>query len=193
LPIFVDSPLAADATEVFRLHPECFDEETIELLEEDPDVFGQRLVQYVRTVEESKQLNARRDPCVIISASGMCENGRILHHLKHSIEDPRNTVAIIGYQAPDTVGRRLVEMRDEIRIHDRLWKRRAEIVVLNGFSCHADQDDFKTFLGPLAGQTQMVRLVHGEPDQAEALAGTLRGMGFADVAIPVRGESIHQT
>src|SRR5262249_41506515 len=178
LPIFVDSPLAADATEVFRLHPECFDDETARLLHEDPDLFGHGLVHYVRSVEESKQLNARRDPCVIISASGMCEAGRILHHLKHNIEDPRNTVLIIGYQAPDTLGRRLVEHQPEVRIHDRYWKLRAEVTVLSGFSSHADHNDFLAFLGPLAGQTKRIRLVHGEVDRAEALAQALRDQGF---------------
>lgn len=188
VPVYVDSPLAADATEVFRLHPECFDEETTLLLEDHPELFGGARVQYLRSAEESKHLNGRRDPCLIIAASGMCEAGRILHHLKHNIEDERNTILIIGYQAPDTLGRRLVERRPEVRIHDRLWKLRAEVVVLNGFSAHADRDDFLAFLGPLAEQTGRVRLVHGELDQAEALAGSLRGAGFRDVAIPQQGD-----
>jgi metallo-beta-lactamase family protein len=190
VPVFVDSPLAADATEVFRLHPDCFDEETFLLLEENPDLFGQRHVRYVRRVEESKALNARKDPCIIIAASGMCEAGRILHHLRNNIEDSRNTVLIIGYQAPDTLGRRLVEGRPEIRIHDHHWKLRAEVVVLNGFSSHADQKDFQAFLGPLAGQTKQACLVHGEMDQAEALALSLRDYGFAEVQIPERGASV---
>ncbi len=190
LPIFVDSPLAADATEVFRLHPDCFDEETLTLLEDHPDLFGKQLVRYTRSVEESKALNARTEPCVIIAASGMCEAGRILHHLKHNLEDPRSTVLIIGYQAPETLGRRLVEKRPEVRVHDRLYKRKAEVVVLNGFSSHADQKDFLDFLGPLAGQTKHVRLVHGEPDQADLLAAKLRERGFQDVMMPDRGESL---
>jgi metallo-beta-lactamase family protein len=190
LPVFVDSPLSADATEVFRLHPECFDEETAELLEKDPDLFGGRLVQYVRTVEESKRLNGLEGPCVIVSASGMCETGRILHHLKHNIEDARNTVLIIGYQAPETLGRRLVERQPEVKIYDRRYAVRAEVVVLNGFSSHADRDDFVTFFGPLAQSTPKVRLVHGEPDQAEALAATLRAQGFRDVAVAAPGETV---
>jgi metallo-beta-lactamase family protein len=190
LPIFVDSPLSADATEVFRLHPECFDEETAELLERDPDLFGGRLVHYVRTVEESKRLNGLEGPAVIISASGMCETGRILHHLKQHIEDPRCTVLIIGYQAPETLGRRLVEKRPEVKIHDRLYAVRAEVVVLNGFSSHADRDDFAAFFGPLAHATRKVRLVHGEPDQAEALAAALRAQGFPDVAVAAPGETV---
>jgi len=191
LPIFVDSPLASEATEVFRLHPECFDEETALLLEDDPDVFGEKRIRYVRAVEESKQLNDLRDPCIIIAASGMCEAGRILHHLKHNIEDERNAVLIVGYQAPETLGKRLVERRPEVRILDRYYKLRAEVVVMNGFSAHADRQDFLDYLGPLSGQARAVRLVHGEPEQSEALAEALRGRGFADVAIPDRGDSVH--
>jgi metallo-beta-lactamase family protein len=190
LPVYVDSPLAASATEVFRLHPECFDEETSRLLQDDPDLFGGRLVHYLRSVEESKQLNGRPGPCVIISSSGMCETGRILHHLTHTIEDRRNTILIIGFQAPDTLGRRLVEKRPEVRIHDRMWQVRAEVVVMSGFSGHADHNELLAALGPLAGQTRQVRLVHGEPDAAEALAQALRAQGFADVAVPDRGESV---
>ena len=97
---------------------------------------------------------------------------------------------IIGFQAPDTLGRRLVEKVPEVKIHDRFWKLRAEVVVMNGFSSHADQSDFDAFLGLLAGQTKHVRLVHGEPDRSEALAARLREKGFTDVAIPERGASI---
>jgi metallo-beta-lactamase family protein len=190
LPIFVDSPLAAEATEVYRLHPECFNEETAELLEDHPDLFGRRHVRYTLSVAESKQLNDFQKPCIIISASGMCESGRIVHHLKNNIDDPRNTVLTIGFQAPETLGRQLVEGAAEVRIHDRPYPVRAEVVAMNGFSSHADHNDFLTFLGPLAGRTQHVRLVHGEPPQAEALAQALRERGFADVAIPELGEKM---
>jgi metallo-beta-lactamase family protein len=190
VPIFVDSPLASEATEVFRLHPECFDSETAQLLSDDPDLFGQRLVHYTRSVDESKQLNGRKEPCIIIAASGMCETGRILHHLKHNIENPATTILIIGYQAPETVGYRLVHKQPEIRIHDTLWKLRAEVVVMNGFSSHADQGDFMDFLGPLAGQVRQVRLVHGEVDQSEALKKSLLEKGFKEVVIPDRGEKV---
>lgn len=190
LPIFVDSPLSANATEVFRLHPECFDDETALLLEDHPDVFGERLVHYLREVEESRQLNGRREPCIIIAASGMCEAGRILHHLKHNIEDPRNTVLIIGFQAPETLGRRLVERRPEVQIFDRRYQLRAEVVVMNGFSSHADHGDFMDYLTPLAGTTSRVRLVHGELDRATALGQALSGVAFRDVAIPERGSML---
>jgi metallo-beta-lactamase family protein len=190
LPIFVDSPLSAEATAVFRLHPECFDERTALLFEEDPDLFGGRRIRYVRTVEESKELNGRRDPCVIIASSGMCESGRILHHLKHNLEDARTTVLIIGYQAPDTLGRRLVEKQPEVRVLDQRLQLKAEVVVLDGFSSHADRDDLLALLGPLVGHTTMVRLVHGDPDQSEPLAQALRATGFADVAIPQPGDRV---
>jgi metallo-beta-lactamase family protein len=189
LPIFVDSPLASAATEVFRLHPECFDDETAVLLQDDPDLFGQKRVHYIQSVEESKRLNAVRHPCVIIAASGMCESGRILHHLKHNIEDPRTTVLIIGFQAPETLGRRLVERRPQVRILNKMLQVRAEVVVMNGFSSHADQQDFLSFLGPLAGKVKAVRLVHGEMDRAQALADSLRAAGFPDVQIPEPGDA----
>src|SRR5262249_14623063 len=125
--IYVDSPLAAAASTVFKLHPECFDEQTALLVQDDPDVFGESLVRYLRTVEESKSINRLDEPCIIIAASGMCEAGRIQHHLKHNIENPKNTILIIGFQAPETLGRRIVEKRPEIRIHDHVFKLNAEV------------------------------------------------------------------
>jgi metallo-beta-lactamase family protein len=189
LPIYVDSPLACDATQVFRLHPECFDEETTRLLDDDPNLFGGRQVHYLHSVEESKELNSRQEPCVIIAASGMCEAGRILHHLKHHVEDPRTTVLLAGHQAPETLGRRLMDKRPEVRIFDRIYHPKAEVIALSGFSSHADQQDFDSFLGPLAGKVRHVRLVHGELDRSEALAQSLKSKGFADIVIPDRGES----
>src|SRR5439155_11813197 len=131
-----------------------------------------------------------RGPCAIVSASGMCEAGRVLHHLRHTVEDPRSTVLIAGYQAEGTLGRRLVERRPEVRILGRPYALKAEVVVLNGLSSHADHGELLQSLGPLARTTQRVRLVHGEPDRAAALAEGLRGMGFADVAAPDRGETV---
>src|SRR5262249_54229294 len=128
LPIFVDSPMSVRATEVYRAHPECFDEATLELLRRDPDLFGERTIKYIDKVHDSIALNDRPGPCVIISASGMCEAGRILHHLKHNIEDPRNTILIAGYQAEGTLGRRLVERRPEGRVLGRTVAVRAGIV-----------------------------------------------------------------
>jgi metallo-beta-lactamase family protein len=190
LPIFVDSPMAVRATEVFRAHPECFDDETLRLLRDQPDLFGEWHVTYVGKVHDSIALNDRRDPCVIISASGMCEAGRVLHHLKHNIEDPRATILIVGFQAPDTLGRRLVERRPQVRILGRTFTPKAEVVVLNGLSSHADHGGLLRALGPLAGTARRVRLVHGEPERAAALADGLRAAGFADVTVPERGEGV---
>jgi metallo-beta-lactamase family protein len=190
LPVFVDSPMAARATEVFRAHPECFDAETLELLRVHPDLFGPRYVHYIERVDQSIELNHRADPCIIIAASGMCEAGRVLHHLKHHIEDARSTVLIAGYQAEHTLGRRIVERRPEVRILGRTFQVRAEVVVLNGLSSHADHGDLMRTLTPLAATARHVRLVHADPDRAEALAAALRPAGFHDVAIPERGDTV---
>jgi metallo-beta-lactamase family protein len=190
LPVFVDSPMAVRATEVFRAHPECFNAQTLELLREHPDLFGPKHVHYIERQDESIALNDRPAPCVIVSSSGMCEAGRILHHLKHHIEDPRSTILIAGYQAEGTLGRRLVERRPEVRILGRVFPVRAEIVVLNGLSSHADHADLMRSLTPLASTARHVRLVHGDPDRGEALAADLRTAGFADVAVPDRGENV---
>jgi metallo-beta-lactamase family protein len=188
VPIYVDSPMAVRATEVYRAHPECFSAETLRLLDEHPDLFGEERVTYVDKVHDSIALNGRREPCVIISASGMCEAGRVLHHLKHNVEDERSTILIVGFQAPDTLGRRLVERRPEVRILGRTWRVRAEVVVLNGLSSHADHAGMVAALSPLAGEAERLRLVHGEPERAEALAAALRQVGFTDVAVPEAGD-----
>ena len=188
--VFVDSPLASEATAVFRMHPECFDEATLELLDRDPDLFGGQRIQYVRSTEDSKKLNARPGPAVIISASGMCEAGRILHHLKHNIADPRTTVLLAGYQAPETLGRRLAEHRPEVKIFDQMIPLRAEVVMGSGFSSHAGHDDLVAYLSPLVGKAKKVCLVHGEPESSEALAVSLREKGFTDVTVPDRGDVV---
>ena len=193
VPVYVDSPMAVRATEVFRVHPECFDEETLQLLQDHPELFGEQHVRYIEKVHDSIALNKDPQPCVIISASGMCEAGRILHHLKHHIEDPRSTVLIAGYQAEGTLGRRLVERRPEVRILGRPLAVKAEVVVLNGLSSHADHGDLLRSLGPLAGSTRQVRLVHGEPERAAALAEALRTAGFVDVEVPDRGDTVQLT
>lgn len=190
VPIYVDSPMATKASEVFSAHPECFDDETLSLLQRQPDLFLDKRVRYVQSVHESVALNHKSEPCVIISASGMCEAGRILHHLKHTLDDPKNTVLIAGFQAEHTLGRRIVERRPEVRILGRTVPLRAEVVVLNGLSSHADHGDLLRMLAPLAATTKQVRLVHGELDRAAALATALKAAGFADVGIPAHGDSL---
>jgi metallo-beta-lactamase family protein len=188
--VCVDSPMAARATEVFRSHPEFFDEEAKALFATHPDLFGGQRVRYIESVHDSIALNDLDGPCVIIASSGMCEAGRILHHLKHNLDDPRNTILIAGYQAEHTLGRRLVERRSEVRVLGRECPVRAEIVVLNGLSSHADHGALLRMLGPLAATTTKVRLVHGELARATALAEGLSGLGFGEVGIPERGEQV---
>lgn len=190
LPIYVDSPMAVRATEVFRAHPECFNAQTLRLLEEHAELFGEQHVTYIDKVHDSIALNHRPEPCVIISASGMCEAGRILHHLKHNLEDARSTVMMVGYQAADTLGRRLVERRPEVRILGRTLTVKAEVVVLSGLSSHADRGGLIGALAPLLGTARQVCLVHGELAPATALAEGLHAAGFTDVVIPERGDSV---
>ena len=125
---------------------------------------------------------------MIVASGGMCEGGRITQHLKHHIDDPRSAVVLVSYQAPGSLGAQLLEKRPTVRFHGRTWNKWVEVTQINGFSGHADQEDFRALLGPAAGRTGRVRLVHGEPEQSAALAEALRGMGFADVGVPDREE-----
>jgi metallo-beta-lactamase family protein len=190
MPIFVDSPLAVNVTNVFRLHPEAYDRETLDYMTtKDPDgeVFGFSKLRYVRHVEQSKELNFLSEPAVIVSASGMVEHGRILHHVKNNVEDPNSTILIVGWQAPNTLGRRLVERAGEVRIFGETYKRRAQVRVLNGFSGHADHDGLLNWVRALRRRPEHVFLVHGEPDAAKALAAGLKDdLGFksGQVRIP---------
>ena len=190
LPVYVDSPLAIDVTEVFRLHQECYDEETNALMAARNDPFGFAALHYVRTVEESKDLNYDRRPMVIISASGMCEAGRILHHLKNNIQDARNTILIVGFQAENTLGRRLVEGAERVKIFGDEYERKAEIAVIDGYSAHADRDGLLAYAGQIDRQRlKSVFVIHGEQGQAEALAQGIRDLGIADVRVPQVGDS----
>jgi metallo-beta-lactamase family protein len=188
LPIYVDSPLSSGATEVFRNHPECYDAEARAFWRQEGDVFGDGLVTYITEVNDSKALNDVAEPCVIISASGMCEAGRILHHLKNNIEDEHNTVIIVGWQAEHTLGRRIVERHDEVRIFGRMYKLNCRVEAINGFSAHADADDFRRLLGPLAPGLKAAFVVHGEAKQLEAMKEILIDAGCADVRIPSPGD-----
>ncbi len=192
--VYVDSPLAVNATEVFRLHPEAYDQETMRYMtQEDPDgdVFGFGCLRYVRQVEQSKELNSLRKPAIIISASGMAEAGRILHHLKNNVEDPRNTVMIVSWQAPNTLGRRLVEEVSPIKIFGDEYRLEAEVVVLNGFSGHADHAGLLEWADAFKRRPKQIFLVHGEPEAAEKLATDLRGkLGYKQVHIPDLHQSV---
>lgn len=189
IPIFVDSPLALNVTAVHRDHPECFDDETREYLLHHEDPFGFERLQYIREVADSKKLNDLHGPFVVISASGMCEAGRILHHLRNNIEDPRNTVLITGFQAQDTLGRKLVEKWPEVRIFGEPMRVRAEISSLDELSAHADQGELMEWIRPLAPSLRQVFLVHGEPQQSQTLAKLLHSTYNLSVAIPAPGQS----
>jgi metallo-beta-lactamase family protein len=193
LRVYVDSPLAVDATGIYRLHPEAYDEETAEVLNNHPgsDPFGFDMLRYVRSTQESKELNFLKEPAIIISASGMAEAGRVLHHLKNNIEDPRNTIVIVGWQAPDTLGRRLVEKQKRVHILGGEYDRRAEVEVINGLSAHADRSELLDWAGHFEKRPRHTFLVHGEPEPATALADALRSqLGFPDVRVPERNEKI---
>ena len=189
LPVFVDSPLAVNTTEVFQRHKECYDEETAKFIEAGDDPFGFKMLRYIRDVADSKALNDLRGPMIIISASGMCEAGRILHHLKNNIEDPRNTVLITGFQAENTLGRKIVEKQPEVNIFGEPYRLRAEVVKLNELSGHADQQELLEWMKPMMSKVKKVFLVHGEPKAQVVLAEHIRDLYKVEVTNPARGES----
>ncbi len=189
LPAYVDSPLAIDVTEVFSLHPECYDEETHQHLirGHHRDPFGFSRLIYVRDAEDSKKLNDLKDPAVILSASGMCEAGRVLHHLRHHVSDPRTTVLFVGYQAENTLGRRLLEGEKRVRIFGEEQEVAARIERIEGYSAHADEGELLNFIGQMPRLPDRVFIVHVESD-ADSFANGLRQMGVRDVVIPERGQ-----
>ena len=188
VPIYVDSPLAVETTSVFRMHPEVFDRKE-RLVERGDHILDFRLVRYVSDVDDSKRLNTLDGPAVIISASGMCEAGRILHHLANHIGDHRNVVLFVGFQAEHTLGRRLVEGEREVRIFGAKVERRAEVEVIGGYSAHADKHELRAWVKRLGGPIRRAFVVHGEPDSAEAMAAILRQEGVKDVTIPALGQA----
>jgi metallo-beta-lactamase family protein len=189
VPIFVDSPLAVNVTETFRGHPECFDEGTNAYLREGQDPFGFSRLTYIRDVNESKKLNTMKGPFIVISASGMCEAGRVLHHLRNNIGNSRNTVLLTGYQAENTLGRKLRDGWKSVRIFGIPTNVNASIECLDELSAHADSAELIAWMKPIAPRLRRVFLVHGEPEQSAALAGQIRGTYGLD-ATPVRpGES----
>jgi metallo-beta-lactamase family protein len=188
--VFVDSPLAIDATEVFRVHIECFDEEMVQqiLNDTDRDRLAFRNLHYIRSAEHSKRLNSIDEPCVIISASGMCESGRVLHHLKNSVENPSNSILFTGYQAPHTLGRRILDGANSIRIFGQEYKMRAAVFKLEASSGHADQGELVEWAGAACrgGNVRQVALVHHEMPAATALKDRLAATGILQVLIPDR-------
>jgi metallo-beta-lactamase family protein len=192
LPVYVDSPLTVKLTDVFKMHPECYDKQTYAMLVSGDSPFDFDGLHYVSDKEESKALAASAGPHIIISASGMCEAGRILHHLREGIEDSRNTILIVGYQAQHTLGRRIVERHREVKVFGVMRRLNAEVVVLNGFSAHADQQDLLDFAEAVRsqGKLRQILLVHGEPPAQAALSAELNKRGFAQVMTPGPDEKI---
>jgi len=191
VPVFVDSPLAVNASKIFKNHPQCFDEETRQfVVEARHPALDFQLLTYIQSVEESKALNERREPMVIISASGMAETGRILHHLKNNIEDAKNTVCIVSWQAPDTLGRRLADGEKQVRIFGEVYNRRAEVAVINGLSGHAGQDLLIRYAVNVKETVKKVFLVHGEEKQAGILMGKLREQDMREVYYPELHSSV---
>jgi metallo-beta-lactamase family protein len=189
VPIFIDSPLALNVTEVFKLHPECFDAETRALLETHEEVFGGGAVRFVSSRAESIALNELGGPALIIAASGMAEAGRILHHLRRHVEDERNTILVVGFMAQHTLGRRIAERQSRVRIWGVERDLRARVEVLNSFSAHADKNDLMNFARSCGKSPGRLFLVHGEPDQQKPLRAALTAEGFR-VDVPGRGETV---
>lgn len=191
IPMFVDSPLARRLTSVFRDHKSIMNANVQDLLETDADPFGFPGLAYVASQAESIALNRRKGTFVVISASGMCENGRVVHHLKHAVSDERNTIALIGYQAGHTLGRRIHDRQSEVKIFDRLYPLKAHVEVLDGLSGHADVEDFRWWFGEIAkaGGIGQAFLVHGEPESSQALAQVLDEFCDEEPVLPKLGET----
>jgi metallo-beta-lactamase family protein len=191
VPVFVDSPLAVNVTEAFRTHPECYDSETKQIMRDDPDgnAFGFRRLKYIRAVEESKALNDLNGPAVIISASGMAENGRVLHHLRHTVEDPKNLILFVSFQAPNTLGNRIANHQRYVKILGDEFTVRAEVRQIESFSGHADRNDLLRWVQPQLKHLRAIFLVHGEVDSMKALAEGLRDAGARRVEMPARGQT----
>jgi metallo-beta-lactamase family protein len=189
IPIYIDSPLATGATDVFERHPECFDR-TEDLVRAVNELFHFDLVHYTRDVNESKALNAMVGPMIIISPSGMAESGRVLHHLAHAAGDARNTILVVGFMAEHTLGRRIVEKRATLRIYGADVPLNARVEILNGYSAHADRKELTSWLDDVkrtSPRLSKVLLVHGEPPAQEALIASLSARGYA-VSAPAPGE-----
>ncbi len=191
VPVYVDSPLATRLTDVHRDHSDVMHGSVQNTLEHDDDVFDFPGLTYTQSQQESMAINRRAGPCVIISAGGMCENGRVVHHLKQTVSDDANTIMIIGFQAEHTLGRQIVERRSELKILGRLYPLRARVEVVNGLSAHADAGDFQWWFGELLqrGGAGQVFLVHGESKSAAALAKIVEDCSDLPPIIPQFGQS----
>ena len=189
--IYVDSPLSLNATEVFKMHPECFNPEILEVMQTDPDPFGFNSLHYIQTREESKRLNTTEKPCVIISASGMMEAGRVKHHLANSISNPANSILAVGYCSPTTLGARILRGDKEVSIHGTVYPVNADVYRIDSYSGHGDYNEMMSFLQCQNTElVQQVVLVHGEYNAQQQYKSRLEEIGFKNVTIPEIGEYI---
>jgi metallo-beta-lactamase family protein len=190
IPVYVDSPLSFNATEVFKLHPEVYDSDLRDLIYAGHSPFEFKNLRFVQSTAESKSINTMKEPMIIISASGMCENGRIRHHLKNNISDPRNTIILVGFMAENTLGRIISQRRETVNIFGIPYPLNAQVVDINGFSAHADSDALVKYFQAVGEKVTQLVLVHGEIKSAEALAALIRRERKVEIAIPSPGESI---
>jgi metallo-beta-lactamase family protein len=191
LPIYVDSPLSLQATEVTRRHPECFNKKFYDVMMNRDNPFSTHNITYVGSVQESMALNDLTKPCIILSASGMAEAGRIRHHIKNNIEDERNTILIVGWCAPHTLGSHLASGHKEVNIFGEPYRVRAHIETINAFSGHADKNELRAWAEEVTGPLRGIYVVHGDEEPANAFAGTLRELHpKADVRVPATGDSV---
>ncbi len=190
IPIWVDSPMAVNATSIFQIHPECFDDETNEaFIKHHNNPFGFNELHFSSSVDDSKMLNRLDTPAIIMSADGMCEAGRIQHHLMHNITDPRNTILVVGYMAADTLGRRIRDGQKEVRIHGDLYQVKARVEEIKAFSAHADYQEIWDWLSRMdLSSLKTVFMVHGEDEALAAQKKFLEGKGLKDVRIVKYGE-----
>jgi len=187
--MFVDSPLAVNATTVFRMHPECFNKNFSDILEKDPDPFGYDNLYYINKVEDSKKLNDHKKPCVIISASGMMEAGRVKHHLANNISDPKNTILIVGYCAPSTLGARIGRGDKEVSIFGTVHPVKAEVKKIESFSGHGDYREMISFLSCQdKNAIKQMFIVHGEYETQKKYVTTLMNEGYKNIEIPAKGQ-----
>lgn len=188
IPVYIDSPLAIDATDIFRIHPECYDSETAQLLRTAEDPFGFRGLHYVSNVDESKSLKEIKKPIMIIAGSGMAEAGRVLHHLRNNISNSKNTVLIVGWQAENTLGRKIEEKWPVVKIFGENYKLRAQVEVFEEFSAHADRNDLIRWASEGKNSWQKVFIVHGEETASLALADAFNEAGLKGVTVPEYGQ-----
>ncbi len=187
-PVYVDSPLSLKATQVYTKHRECYDEDASDILRQGIDPMKFPGLQFVETPDQSKALNDVPGPMVIIAASGMCEGGRVLHHLKHAVGDPRNIVLIVGFQAENTLGRRIVERKSPLKILGEEFDLRARVHTINALSAHADRTALMRWFDGVKGNLSRVFAVHGEPEKVDAMTTLVKAHGVADAVAPVSGQ-----